>query len=110
MYYAEAETDFGAYQIRAIDPDGTVRTVVPFGGNDCPGDEELLSDISITGVAASSIASQIVVLAVDKQDRLHFGAAFCSAEPYVEDEEEFFPFMIYRVEGDRAQQRVARTF
>ncbi|MDJ0657191.1 MAG: hypothetical protein QNJ40_23730, partial [Xanthomonadales bacterium] len=109
LYYTESDGDFGEYRIRAVDPDGTVRTVLPFGGTDCPSENELVSDIGITGVAASSFASQVAVLAVDKQDRLYFAAAFCPDMPFVdEQEEEFYPFLIYRIEGDRAV-RVAGT-
>lgn len=108
VYYAEPETDFGEYRIRAIDPAGIIRTVVPFGGSDCPSDDESVDNIGITPNALSSVAATVVSLAVDRQDRLHFAAPFCSDMPFVEDGEEFFPYMIYRVEGDRAV-RVAGT-
>lgn len=115
IYYAETDAFFptrgpigtgGEYRIRAIDPDGTVRTVIPFGGNSCPGQTANANDIALGTASASTIFSSPVVIDVDADGRLYFGSGFCPDFPFEFDEEAFFTHAIYRLEDDGTVTRV----
>ncbi|MDJ0654437.1 MAG: RHS repeat-associated core domain-containing protein [Xanthomonadales bacterium] len=104
VYYAESGPN--GYRIRAIDPDGIVRTVIPGGGTECPGPNTTTDDIGLTELS-SSTGNRLITLAVDSRNRLHFGAAFCPGSAYFDGDDEFYPYFIYRVEGDGTVTRVA---
>ncbi|MEM9184104.1 MAG: RHS repeat-associated core domain-containing protein, partial [Pseudomonadota bacterium] len=110
VYYGEPDDGFGEYRIRKVDPEGIVTTVIPFGGEDCPNPEADASDFRLNGALSSSIATRALVMTVDPQDRLVIGSVFCEDfEPFEEDGESFFPYMIYRLEHDGTLKRLVGT-
>ncbi len=110
VYFTEETTfedELGEYisdfRIRAIDPDGTVRTVIPAGGSEyCSGPGSVAAnDIKLgSWDYLSPEAVNPVQLAVDKNDQLYIAAATCPSAVFQENGEDFYPFFIFRVEAD----------
>lgn len=111
VYDEDIYYDVARIIIRAIDPDGIIRTVIPVGSSEyCSGSGSIdANNLRLGGWDDTSPDFEPIQLAVDNNNRLIFASSTCPSAVTEYNGENYYPFFIFRVEQDGSVTPLAGT-